>query len=69
MSPLNLKYGIYVHAQTVISRYHTAKRLFPPSGIFPQSGMLCIPLSGNIPLRGNAVYIFFVFSEQTGTFQ
>ena len=61
MSPLSLQYGIYVHAQTVISRYHTAKRLFPVSGIFPRRGILCIPVCGNIPLRGNAVYTFLYF--------
>ena len=62
MSPLSLKYGISVHSQTTISQYHTAKRLFPQSGIFPRSGMLCIPL------RGNAVYIFSISLEQIGIF-
>ena len=32
-------------------------------------GGVCIPIRGNIPLRGNAVYILLISSERIGNFK
>ena len=47
-----------------IAKYCGMPRAQP---VFEKEG-LCIPLGGNIPLRGNAVCILFRSSERVGIF-